>query len=84
MQKKLKLNLKDLKIQSFVTSLENGDKTKIKAGGTGDTACEPCQTDPPVTCTCLTCITCITCNTCGCVTNNPKVYTCDPQCSDFC
>ncbi len=33
MPKKVKLNIQDLKVQSFVTSLEDDSKAKAKAGG---------------------------------------------------
>lgn len=66
MPKKLKLS--DLKVQSFVTSLENDEKNKVKGGLTSPN----CETDD--TCTCNTyCGTCPTacgsmCNTCSCQT----------------
>lgn len=67
MPKKLKLDLGGLKVQSFVTSLENGDEKKIKGGATLVT-CETCEPECPSGGTCLTacgtCNTCVTCNTC--------------------
>lgn len=70
MKKKLGLNLKGLKVQSFVTSLHDGEKTKIRGGITGscDTDCGApiCQPTGPGTCSCATaCGTCITdCHPC--------------------
>lgn len=32
MSKNIKLDLKDLKVQSFITSLEDDDKAKVKGG----------------------------------------------------
>lgn len=59
MPRKIKLNLNDLKVQSFVTALNEYDKAKIK-GGT-DTADDDCDTS-----TCRTCYTRCTCDTaCG-------------------
>ncbi len=78
MPKKLKLNLKGLKVQSFVTSLKDEEKTKIRGGDVLTNSClqctETCQgcntyTDCP-TCpegTCVSCETfspCHTCETC--------------------
>jgi hypothetical protein len=68
MPKKLKLNLSDLKVQSFVTSLNKEDKQNIK-GGTDPVACSLtliwCCAYTPVSCeTCETCETCKTCETC--------------------
>lgn len=86
MPKKLKLDLGGLKVQSFVTSLDNGDEKKIKAGATAAT-CGGETCDPECPLTEYTCQTdCGTCNTCpiscggSCATCNPKVYTCDPEC----
>jgi hypothetical protein len=53
MTEKMKLNLKALKVQSFVTSLADGEQDRLKGGRTG----EPCVTHeycsnpcPTVTC----------------------------------
>lgn len=69
MPKKLKLS--DLKIQSFVTSLENGEKKKVKGGGTilltncAEDTCLECETTP--SCVCDTYFSCISdCGTCTC------------------
>jgi hypothetical protein len=90
MPKKLKLDLNGLRIQSFVTSLEKRDESKIKGGLTVNTNCpETCATDCGTcgtqcgscdTCTCDTCETnCGTCVTCAtCPTCYWKVLTCDP------
>jgi hypothetical protein len=78
MPKKLKLDINNLKVQSFVTSLENRDKTKIKAGAdkTRDYDTFPCNTcddpcEPSFGGTCVyTCDgTCL--NTCDC---SPETY----------
>ncbi len=71
MPKKLKVDLKDLKVNSFVTSLDDGVKGKVK-GGTGtinpficSVSCfESCLGNCP-TDTCETdCGSCVTCATC--------------------
>lgn len=91
MPKKLKLDLGGLKVQSFVTSLEARDESKIKGGNTGITCPEPCVSKPYVCPTdntwCGTCNTCgatcdATCDTCFTCLNtcNPEVFTCDPAC----
>ena len=91
MPKKMKLDLKGLKVQSFVTSLEDGDKTKIKGGVSNTMNCPDCTEDcESVTfcgtcgtyCTCIgTCggATCDTCDSCP-ATCVPKAQTCDPEC----
>lgn len=67
-----KLKLKGLKVQSFVTTMNNGHKTKVKGGADptnqGDTwPCNTCD-DTCETCaascygTCDSCVTCL--NTC--------------------
>jgi hypothetical protein len=62
MPKKMKLRLKDLKVQSFVTQL--GDEIRrVKGGVSENTLCiltcmYPCGTEE-------TCETCDTCETCG-------------------
>jgi hypothetical protein len=78
MPKKLKLDLKGLKVQSFVTSVDkvdNGGQQKIKAGLSTrpcSETCGPCYTETCYTnCTCAsgcaTCETeCDTCETCTC------------------
>ena len=53
MSKKMKLNLEDLKVESFVTSLDNKEKEEIKAGQpprtqpgwTGQNYCQICVKD---------------------------------------
>lgn len=55
MPKKIKLNLEDLKIKSFVTSLDDGDAKNVKGGETegglscnwkcGDTEYWECESD---------------------------------------
>lgn len=84
MPKKKKLQLHNLKIQSFVTSL--GDQTRMVRGGAENTipieTCEiACDTWPGDTCdTCATdCGTCWTCQyTCTC-----HYFTyCIPKCID--
>jgi hypothetical protein len=87
MPKKLRLDLGNLKVQSFVTSLEGDEASKVKAGATNDTMCLPgCSdecTDTEVSCSCYTCDTCDTCAlSCpgSCPTCQPKVVTCDPEC----
>lgn len=60
MPKKLKLNLNDLKVQSFVTALDEREKRGFKGGTTGgDDGCPPTCATCPATCaqTCFTCIT---------------------------
>ncbi len=80
MPKKLKLDLKGLKVQSFVTSLDGNEKKNIHGGATAEytpcvSECDTCDMTCPtydVTCaatcgqTCATC-TCYTeyCGTCG-------------------
>lgn len=77
MPKKLKLHLSDLKIQSFVTSLENDSQNKVMGGLTPatcpaevcseDTACQYCP-DTNVECQTNTCNTdCGTCTQCTCI-----------------
>lgn len=84
MPKKLKLDLKGLEVQSFVTSLEKREKRQVKGGDpyTLETNCPSCMP------TCISCVftcaetcygSCATCETC--VTCQPKVFTCaDPDC----
>lgn len=60
MSKQMKLNLGELKVTSFLTSLERDQENEIKGGLT--------ETDPRVctavtNCTCFTCVTCA--NTCA-------------------
>ena len=70
MSKKKKLNLEVVRVQSFVTSLENDQKNRIKGGQSMDTVCcpdykteGPCPgyTEGDVTCLCWT-----NYGTCGC------------------
>ena len=93
MPKKLKLDLKGLKVQSFVTSLDKGEESKIKGGSVVNTVCPvstcPGACEPPGTPTCDTicgtCETCETCVTCAtCPTCYWKVNTCAPDCTDGC
>jgi len=85
-----KLSLKPIKIQSFITSLNNEDKKNVK-GGTDPIACLSIETCPEATCeTCppcggspITCNTCNTCNTCyTCYTCYSCENTCDPCISE--
>lgn len=76
-----KVKLKDLKVKSFVTQLDPGQKKKLKAGATG---C--CDTLPQVTCwtveTCNTCDCTPTCgctDTCNCTNTCNTCYSCDCQ-----
>lgn len=63
MPKKLKLNLNDLKIQSFVTTLKSSEEEILKGGADTGTNGESCTCN--TNCTCYTCGTCGTwCNTC--------------------
>jgi hypothetical protein len=94
MPKKLRLDLDGLRVQSFVTSLDKRDKSKIKGGLTINSNCPDCTEVDCYTQTCFTeCGTCNTCQTdCGtcescesCIyTCFPKVYTCDPACTEGC
>lgn len=77
MPKKLKLDLNGLKVNSFVTSLGNRDREKIKGGvdptDFGSCSCDGgCQTKYM-----LTCPECFsidhTCETCDC----PSINTCE-------
>lgn len=94
MPKKLRLDLKDLKVQSFVTSLEEKTRSRI-IGGVQDSIREGCPDPPPGTSMCNTvCNTCF--NTCGlscggtcasdCTCNTcdtcpwPCSYDCTPLC----
>ena len=47
MSKKMKLNLKELKLNSFVTSLKNFQQEKVKGGEYTDYPCTepPCKSD---------------------------------------
>lgn len=59
MSKKLKLNLEDLKVQSFITALTDEEKNNYKAAGSGADDCNTASCGG-VTCTncnsgCLTC-----------------------------
>jgi hypothetical protein len=71
MPKKLKLSLKSIKVQSFVTSLKDDEKKNVH-GGTTQIQCETEQPEcPTLSCggTCEqscygTCTVCGTCNTC--------------------
>lgn len=72
MGKKMKLVLDDLKVQSFVTSLDEKNEKLVKAGGDPftETNCLECPTTTEVGETCETCF-----NTCaGCPTD--VQYTC--------
>ena len=70
MGKKLKLNLDDLKVQSFVTSFDQQQGNKIKGGKTGWNCYDSQEACPGSTGTCATnCGTCVNTqcdnNTCG-------------------
>lgn len=85
MPKKLKLDLKNLKVKSFVTSLDGNEKKNIHGGATFDSICiSECDTCPDIcqpsgaTCahscpaTACTCYTdCGTCPTTGCCGTTP-------------
>jgi hypothetical protein len=71
MLEKMKLNLKDLKVQSFMTSLNNEYKTRVKGG----------MTDTCMTCPHTQCETCTTCNVSLCET---CPIGCTYQCTPFC
>ena len=96
MPKKMKLALKGLKVQSFVTSLEDGAKTKIKGGATEAFTCPPedctyscnscAATCPGATCGAScggTCVSCPTCETCY-QTCSPNEQTCVAPCTTGC
>lgn len=81
MPKKLKLS--DLKVQSFVTSLENDEKKKVQGGATlpisncAEDTCLECETN--YSCDCPTNYTCYTnCGTCGSCA--PCSGTCNTDC----
>jgi hypothetical protein len=79
MPKKLTLDLKGLRVKSFVTSLGAKEKADAKGGATNDTICYPfCSdecTDTQVGCSNQTCISC-NC-TPGCGTNTcTDIYPC--------
>ncbi len=56
MPKKIKLNLSDLKVQSFVTNLNEKEKNELKGGASLPNDCysypNDCYTNDP---TCVTC-----------------------------
>lgn len=81
MPKKLKLDLNGLKVNSFVTSLENNDSKKIKGGVTWTeyVSCS-CAGDCPTVYayTCDTCLTnCEGCNTDTCGYSETNCDLCD-------
>ena len=47
MSKKMKLGLKDLKVQSFVTSLQNNEQQVLKGGGVP--TCNTCDDECSIT-----------------------------------
>jgi hypothetical protein len=70
MSKQMKLNLGELKVTSFLTSLDQEQENEIKGGLT--------ETDPRV-CTRVTNCTCLTCGaSCGNTCDYPctKIYAC--------
>jgi hypothetical protein len=42
---KVKLNLNDIKVQSFVTALENADQQTVQGGSVGNSANPVCRTE---------------------------------------
>jgi hypothetical protein len=88
MPKKLKLTLKELKVNSFVTSLKDGDEAKLKGGDQTMCTCRPvctyepgCYSDDEMTCfaPCPTypqteCVTCPSCEP-TCMTFPPCIMT---------
>lgn len=68
MPKKLKLNLNELKVQSFVTALTDEEKDKYR--GAGSDKCD----DTGGAATCVPCTN--TCGTCSCGT---ACQTCSPS-----
>jgi hypothetical protein len=92
MPKKKKMSLSPIKVQSFVTTLDDKQKNKVKGGATYDCTPDSCPggTCPPTwnaSCegTCDTCASDCTCfntcdNTCTCGT---LCFTCD-TCSCHC
>jgi hypothetical protein len=67
-----KLHLKEIKVKSFVTNLENQETNQVKAGGISPTYSPSCvqicsDTNCPGACTNMTCKTCLnSCyGTCG-------------------
>ncbi len=79
MPKKKKLQLKELKVASFVTELGNKAQ-KVRGGESAETNCDPsCETNSCVV-TCPTCYTC-TCHTCYCPTNGcTNQESCEGEC----
>jgi hypothetical protein len=75
MPKKMKLNLENLKVKSFLTSitLEAKDKAKIKGGFVtqGGGLCEDTMFYSCFVSDCYTCYTCDTCDSCD------TCYTCE-------
>jgi hypothetical protein len=71
MPKKLKLDLEGLKVQSFVTSLENVQKKQVR-GGDPD---PPESINPAATCDGTTCIVTL-CNDNTCAQTCPSCPTC--------
>ena len=67
MGKKLKLDLEEIKIQSFVTALDDEEAKRMKGGASGpETGCEQCDTDSGGDDDC-----CITAFVCGESVNDP-------------
>lgn len=78
MPKKLKLNISNLKVQSFVTSLDKHKEAMIK-GGASNSNCaictdySACETCVPSMCdenTCSCADTCFTCRSCETIAPN--------------
>lgn len=79
MPKKLKLDLKGLKVNSFVTSLDNRGKGVVMGGRTITIICTACCGSVGVCPTDVTCVTCDTCETCN--TDCGSCGTCQTDCS---
>jgi hypothetical protein len=83
MPKKKKLQLKALKVRSFVTELGN-EARKVRGGESAETNCDPTCEAPCVTNSCATCATCNTCyTTCyTCTVCNPTTEeeSCEGEC----
>lgn len=73
MDKKMKVNLGELKVKSFLTSLEKNEERKLKGGGP-DTV-QDCSLD---SCTCQTFCECVT-QIPNCTDTCESCTTCPPQ-----
>jgi hypothetical protein len=64
-KKKAKLKLEDIKVESFMTSLDDVDINRVIGGTTGSDDGDLCPNTCPATCTCVTNNTCNITYVCG-------------------